>query len=100
MGGRNSSNFRLADTEDTDSRRSFLVDLGGRGLIGRNLKLITVDGNSALLKALKEIYPFKPIQRCIAHKLRNVAVKLKHSQQKACLRTQRVSLPPGIRKKP
>jgi putative transposase len=78
--------FRLADAEDTDSWRGFLVDLKSRGLIGKNLKLITADGNPALLKALKEIYPFKLVQRCIAHKLRNVAVKLKRSQQKTCLR--------------
>lgn len=44
--------------------------------MGKDLRLITADGNPALLKALKEIYPFKPVQRCIAHKLRNVAVKL------------------------
>jgi putative transposase len=35
--------------------------------------------------ALKTIYPFKPHQRCIAHKMRNVACKLKAAHKAACL---------------
>jgi transposase-like protein len=69
--------FRLVDVEETTTWRAFLVDLKSRGLQGKALKLITVDGHPALLKALREIYPLRRIQRCIAHKLRNVVVKLK-----------------------
>jgi len=69
--------FRLAEQEDTDSWRAFLVDVKSRGLQGKTLSLITTDGNPALLKAVKEIYPFLKVQRCIVHKLRNVAIKLK-----------------------
>jgi len=61
--------FRLADQEDTDSWRGFPVGLKSRGLKGEVLKLITTDGNPALLKALKYIYPFLKIQRCIVHKV-------------------------------
>jgi len=50
--------FRMSDVEDFASWRGFLVDLKSRGLLGKRLKLITTDGNPALLKALKEIYPF------------------------------------------
>ena len=57
--------FQLADREDLDSWRAFLVDLKSRGLQGKALKLITTDGNPALLKAIKEIYPFLKVQRCI-----------------------------------
>lgn len=39
--------FRLVDQEDTESWRAFLVDLKGRGLQGKALKLITTDGNLA-----------------------------------------------------
>ncbi len=78
--------FRMSDVEDFASWRGFLVDLKSRGLLGKRLKLITTDGNPALLKALKEIYPFIKTQRCIAHKLRNVVVKLKRSQQEPCMR--------------
>jgi len=77
--------FHLADQEDTDSWRAFLVDLESRGLQGKSLKLITTDGNPALLKALKEIYPFLKVQRCIVHKLRNVAIKLKRVHLKPCM---------------
>jgi len=77
--------FRLVDEEDTDSWRAFLVDLKSRGLRGKILKLITTDGNPALLKALKEIYPFLKVQRCIVHKLRNVAVKLKRIHLQPCM---------------
>ena len=78
--------FRMTDVEDCASWHGFLVDLKSRGLLGKKLKLITTDGNPGMLKALKEIYPFIKKQRCIAHKLRNVVVKLKRSQQKPCMR--------------
>ncbi len=77
--------FRLTDAEETESWKGFLLDLKSRGLKGKALKLITVDGNPALLKALRELYPQRRIQRCIAHKLRNVVVKLKRYQREACM---------------
>lgn len=77
--------FRLTDQEDTDGWRAFLVDLKSRGLQGKVLKLITTDGNPALMKAVKEVYPFLKVQRCIVHKLRNVAIKLKRVHLKPCM---------------
>jgi len=84
-GTRKILSFELTDGEDTDNWRGFLVNLKFRGLKGKALRLITTDGNPGLLKALREIYPFKKVQRCIVHKLRNVAVKLKRRNQKECL---------------
>jgi putative transposase len=84
-GSRESLSFQMADREDVESWRAFLFDLKSRGLQGKNLKLITTDGNPALLKAIKEIYPFLKVQRCIVHKLRNVAVKLKRVHLKPCM---------------
>ena len=77
--------FRLVDQEDTDSWRAFLIDLKSRGIQGKVLKFITTDGNSGLLKAVKEIYPFLKVQRCIVHKLRNMAIKLKRVHLKPCM---------------
>ena len=84
-GTRETLSFRMADHEDADSWRAFLVDLKSRGLQGKCLKLITTDGNPALLKAAKEIYPFLKVQRCIVHKLRNVAIKLRRVHLKPCM---------------
>jgi len=89
-GRREILSFELADVEDTDNWRGFLVNLKSRGLMGESLKLITTDGNPGLLKALREIYPFKKVQRCIAHKLRNVAGKLKRRNQKECMNEVRL----------
>ena len=83
-GSREMLSFRLADQEDTDCWRGFLADLKSRGLQGNTLKLITTDGNPSLIKAIKEIYPFLTVQRCIVHKLRNVSVKLKRIHMKPC----------------
>jgi putative transposase len=84
-GAKEMLSFQLADQEDADSWRAFLVDLKSRGLQGQSFKLITTDGNPALLKALKEIYPFLKVQRCIVHKLRNVAIKLKRVHLRPCM---------------
>ena len=72
--------FRLTEVEDTENGRGFLVDLKGQAL-----KRIIVNGNAALLRALREIHPLRRIQRCIAHKLRNVVVKRKRAQRPSCM---------------
>lgn len=64
--------FVLADSESAAAWRDFLADLKARGLKGRCLKLITIDGSPGLIKGLKDIYPLKPVQRCLMHKIRNV----------------------------
>jgi transposase-like protein len=84
-GQRGIISLRIVDSEDEKNCLAFLTDLKQRGLLGRNLKLITVDGSPALIKAIKTIYPFKPIQRCWVHKMRNILKYLKNFQKKACL---------------
>jgi transposase-like protein len=84
-GAKEMLSFRLVDREDTENWRAFLVDLKSRGLLGKGLKLITTDGNPGLIKAIKEVYPFLKVQRCIVHKLRNVATKLKRIHLKPCM---------------
>jgi transposase-like protein len=63
----------------------FLNGLYNRGLEGRNLKLITTDGNEGLHNAIELIYPEVLPQLCWAHKLRNVADKLPRRLQGACI---------------
>ena len=82
--------FRLVDQEDEAVWSAFLVELKSRGLKGYNLKMITTDGQPGLLKALKQNYTFIPQQRCVAHKMRNVVVKLKRPQKKPCMNEARL----------
>jgi putative transposase len=76
--------FLLVRSESEAHWRSLLEELWRRGLRGTNLKLISTDGNPGLIAALKLVWPRVALQRCWAHKLRNVAAKLKRSQQE-CL---------------
>jgi len=57
-----------------------------------------MDGNPGLLKALKGIFPFTKGQRCIAHKMRNVAVKIKKANQSHCLQEAKFIFPAENRK--
>ena len=45
--------------------------------------MICVDGSAGLLAALPMVYPGVPIQRCWAHKIRNVLGKVKKADRKA-----------------
>jgi transposase-like protein len=54
------------------------------GLRLRAFKLIITDGYPRLFRALEIVYPYVPRQRCWAHKLRNVASKLREKHQEEC----------------
>lgn len=90
--------FQLTEVEDEASWRGFLSDLKGRGLYGKSLKLIITDGNPALLKAVRGIYPFIKAQRCMAHKMRNVAVKAKKINRPHCLKEAKLIFQADSRK--
>lgn len=84
-GERGLISLRIVNTENEQDCLAFLTDLKQRGLKGENLKLITVDGAPGMLRALRAIYPFKPIQKCWIHKMRNILATLRHSHKKACI---------------
>jgi len=73
--------YRLALAESAAQWESFLTDLYTRGLNGDRLEMICVDGGSGLLAALPTVYPGIPVQRCWAHKIRNVLDKVKKADQ-------------------
>jgi putative transposase len=83
-GQRELIDFLLVRSESEAHWRSLLEELWRRGLRGTKLKLITTDGNPGLIAALELVWPRVSLQRCWVHKLRNVAAKLKRSQQQ-CL---------------
>lgn len=66
--------FRLGGKESTVSWEGLILHLIKRGLDTAALKLVTVDGNPGLLRALDNVLPEALVQRCIVHKLRNIAV--------------------------
>jgi len=75
--------FRLAQSESAAEWERFLGDLIRRGLTGDGLEMICVDGGSGLLAALPTAYPGIPVQRCWAHKIRNVLAKVRVADQTA-----------------
>ena len=73
--------FRLAASESAAEWEQFLTDLHRRGLTGEGLDMICVDGGKGLLKALPIVLPQIPVQRCWAHKIRNVLDKVRKADQ-------------------
>lgn len=73
--------FRLAGSESAAQWEQFLTDLYRRGLTGEGLDMICVDGGSGLLAALPTALPNIPVQRCWAHKIRNVLDKVRKADQ-------------------
>lgn len=67
--------FRLAGSESRSAWEAFLWDLYRRGLTGDGLEIIAVDGGKGLRAALEMVYPAIPLQRCWAHKVRNITAK-------------------------
>lgn len=64
--------FLLAGSESQEAWEGFLNDLYRRGLTGEGLEVITIDGSGGLAAALQTVYPRIPVQRCWAHKVRNI----------------------------
>ena len=73
--------FRLAQSESAAEWERFLGDLIRRGVTGDTLEMICVDGGSGLLAALPTAFPGRPVQRCWAHKMRNVLAKVRRTDQ-------------------
>jgi transposase-like protein len=69
--------FRLASSESSAEWDRFLKDLYERGLTGEGLEVISVDGGAGLLSVLPDHYPETPVQRCWAHKMRNILEKVR-----------------------
>lgn len=66
-----------ADGEDTASWQQFLEQLYEAGLTPENgLALLVADGSPGLMAARENVYWTTPLQRCVFHKLRNLAQAL------------------------
>ena len=73
--------FRLARSESGPEWNVFLTDLTNRGLTG--FEVICADGGQGLISILPEVYPNIPLQRCWAHKMRNILDKVPKKKQHA-----------------
>ena len=64
--------FFIAPGESQGAWEEFFNDLYRRGLTGEGVEMIVTDGGKGLLAALGLVYPRAHVQRCWAHKSRNV----------------------------
>jgi putative transposase len=78
--------FYPAASESGACWEAFLRDLYKRGLQGSLCELIATDGGTGLHQALQIVYPKTLLQRCWAHKTRNVLDKVKKIDQPAVKR--------------
>jgi putative transposase len=69
----------LGGSESTESWKGVLNDLVERGL--RQPQLFITDGNPGLLKAIKDVWPEVPRQRCAVHRIRNVLARVPKKKQ-------------------
>lgn len=89
--------FRLAPGESAQAWERFLTSLYRRGLEGEGVKLICVDGGSGLNAALPLVYDEIPVQRCWAHKSRNILNHVKKRDHDAVKRSlQRIYLAKNV----
>ena len=79
--------FRQVPGESQGAWEGFLNHLYERGLKGDALKLIVVDGGKGLLAALDLVYGQVPLQRCWAHKTRNVLNHVRQADQEKVKRS-------------
>jgi len=85
-GKREMIDFYLAPKgESQNAWEHFLNKLYYRGLEGKHLRLVVIDGNEGLRNAIEMVYPGVEKQRCWAHKLRNVANKVPKKLQELCI---------------
>lgn len=78
--------FRSVRSESNPAWEVFLTDLVQRGLTGEQLQVVCADGGQGLLSALPLVYPHIPLQRCWAHKMRNIMNKIKKGDQRKAKR--------------
>jgi len=78
-GKRVALHLSLGVREGTESWKGVLNDLVVRGL--KMPQLIITDGNPGLLKAVNDIWPEIPRQRCAVHRIRNVLARVPRKRQ-------------------
>lgn len=78
--------WRLAQSESEEEWRLLFDNVYRRGLTAEGVEIGLVDGGKGLLAALSTCFPFLPVQRCWAHKVRNITDKVRQVDQEAVKR--------------
>jgi putative transposase len=78
--------FRMSRSESEQEWESFLTDLYSRGLKAEGLELVVTDGGKGLINALQTVFPGLPMQRCWAHKTRNITDKMRMADREKAKR--------------
>ena len=89
FGKREMIDFKQVKGESKEAWESFLQNLYNRGLEGKHLKLIAMDGSTGLKAACELVFPQAKIQRCWFHKLQNVSNYCKKKYQADCIHQAR-----------
>lgn len=76
--------FHLATSESGAAWNRFLTDLAQRGMSAP--EVVCADGGEGLISILPDVYPTIPLQRCWAHKMRNILDKVPRKKQKTVKR--------------
>jgi putative transposase len=91
--------FTIAPGESERAGERFLTDLYQRGLSEETIELIVTDGGKGLLAALPVVYPGIALQRCWAHKSRNVLTSVRKADwQKVKSDLHAIQYATGLRK--
>jgi putative transposase len=90
--------FSIVPGESQSCWEGFVCDLYRRGLTDKGLELIVTDGGKGLLAALPLVYSGVRVQRCWAHKARNVLSYVRKADWEALKEDlHRISHASGIR---
>ncbi len=77
--------FRRAGNESAAERERFLDRPYHRGLTGEGLEMTGVDGGKGLLAALPIVRHGIPVQRCRAHRIRNILDRVRGAHREAVM---------------
>lgn len=73
--------WKLASSESERECELFLTGLFKRGLTATQMEILVVDGGKGMRAALETVYPGVPVQRCWAHKVRNITDKVREKDR-------------------
>ncbi len=103
-GGEELIDFRVTGGENEKNWTAFMTDLERRGLKTENpwaqrLEMIVSDGDSGLLSALYMVYPNVPKQRCVFHKVQDIAAHLQDRSHREAILSEAGRIHKGARTK-